>query len=293
MLTIVGGATTVGVGLSGAIVLLRRPNASDYWHSWKKFGVLLAIVLVFVSTANFGLWGLLPLTGTLAILGWRELINGLTQKYSLIPHSYELLVTGVTGAVSGVFVDLSTILFSAIGVLWGAIALSLLRRSYTIPRFFILTFGTLCISLPLAMLLAIGIQSYGQFTFLTLLVMGNDGFSEGIGRFLGRTPLCPTISPKKTWEGAIGGVLASALLGYALRLLLVDWPLWQVILTAGTLSLLSLLGDLCFSALKRELEIKDFGQALWITGGVLDKFDGLLFAVPVFYAIAHFWTGGP
>jgi phosphatidate cytidylyltransferase len=70
-----------------------------------------------------------------------------------------------------------------------------------------------------------------------------------------------------------------------LQFLLPNWQLWSVLLLAVGISTLLLIGDLLFSAIKREVGIKDFGYALSVTGGVLDKFDGLMLTIPLFFIV--------
>ena len=109
----------------------------------------------------------------------------------------------------------------------------------------------------------------------------------GFGRLLGRTPLCEHISPKKTWEGAAGGLATCLAIAYASRFLVPQWAVWQVLLGAGLIVVFSQLGDLVASSLKREVGIKDFGSSLPGMGGFLDRYDGLLFSVPVFYVFVR------
>ncbi len=112
------------------------------------------------------------------------------------------------------------------------------------------------------------------------------------GKALGRHKLAPEVSPGKTWEGSVGGFLAgvllAAVLGAWLRL-----PL-AFSLTAGSLiGVVAQLGDLSKSAIKREIGIKDFGALIPGHGGVLDRFDSLLFTAPTVYWLIRFWPGAP
>jgi phosphatidate cytidylyltransferase len=103
-----------------------------------------------------------------------------------------------------------------------------------------------------------------------------------IGNFLGSKKLAPTISPSKTWEGAIGGVLCGTTSGTFLGLYL-GFDLTASITISLLMSVFGLVGDLCESALKRNLGLKDFGGAFASHGGVLDRIDSLLFTAPVAY----------
>jgi phosphatidate cytidylyltransferase len=108
------------------------------------------------------------------------------------------------------------------------------------------------------------------------------------GRAFGRRRLAPTLSPGKTVEGAAGGLLASlamaALLGAALRI-----GAAPALLLGAAAGVLGQVADLCESAIKRDLGLKDFGSLLPGHGGVLDRFDSLLLTAPAVYYALRFW----
>jgi phosphatidate cytidylyltransferase len=98
----------------------------------------------------------------------------------------------------------------------------------------------------------------------------------------GKRPLAPRVSPKKTIEGSAGGLLAATLMSLAWGLW-IDLPWWHCAFLGPVLGALGQIGDLCESALKRDMGIKDFGTLLPGHGGILDRFDSLLFTAPVAY----------
>lgn len=119
--------------------------------------------------------------------------------------------------------------------------------------------------------------------FLFLVVSVTDSYAQLTGRIFGRHRLCPVLSPGKTVEGALGGILASTAAAVLFHFLQPEIPVRWVILLALIISIAAMLGDLAFSALKRLLGIKDFSRVLPGHGGVLDRFDSLIIASPVFY----------
>jgi len=126
--------------------------------------------------------------------------------------------------------------------------------------------------------------------FLILINAGTDIGSFFIGKFFGRLRLCPNISPGKTVEGALGGLLLAVLVGY----LLGNWlgfKVWQSTVMALIIALSAQLGDLWESALKREAGVKDSGNFLWSHGGILDRFDSLLFSAPLAYLFWQYFIG--
>jgi len=129
-----------------------------------------------------------------------------------------------------------------------------------------------------------------RFVFLAFTVTwASDTGAYVIGSLFGRRPLLPRVSRSKTWEGALGGVAFSALAGYISSVTFARFlhPGWAVALGAMC-SVIGLLGDLFESMLKRDAEIKDTSQIIPGHGGVLDRFDSLLFTVPLIYYFLKF-----
>lgn len=128
---------------------------------------------------------------------------------------------------------------------------------------------------------------------LLMLVWGADVGAYAAGKTWGRHKLLPAVSPGKTREGAAGGLAACMLVGVGFAFWLELTPLASVTLVVLSLltGLVSVLGDLLESMLKRERGIKDSGQLLPGHGGVLDRIDSLTAAAPVFFAGLHFVTG--
>lgn len=124
---------------------------------------------------------------------------------------------------------------------------------------------------------------YIMFSFACAWI--SDGGAYFVGRAFGRHKMCPRISPKKTWEGLAGGlvigVAAVCLYSWIFSCfvpLKINYPL--VILVGLLGSLLSVFGDLCASIMKRHANIKDFGNLIPGHGGILDRFDSMLFLSP-------------
>lgn len=124
--------------------------------------------------------------------------------------------------------------------------------------------------------------------FTVLLTTALDSGAYFAGTTLGKHKLAPRVSPGKTWEGAIGGFAAAMLVGAAVAWWL-RFPLPFALAAAALVGVLGQLADLSKSTIKREIGIKDFGTLIPGHGGVLDRFDSLLFAAPVVYWLAVYW----
>lgn len=108
-----------------------------------------------------------------------------------------------------------------------------------------------------------------------------------VGRAWGRRRFFPDISPKKTCEGAIGGLLAGVAVTMPLGQWLLALPLWQGAVLGAFISLAAIFGDLAESVIKRQVGVKDSGRLIPGHGGMLDRVDSLLFVVPVVYYMAR------
>ncbi len=133
----------------------------------------------------------------------------------------------------------------------------------------------------------------GDFNFhyplaFLLLLWSNDTGAYLVGSKLGRTKLFERHSPKKTWEGFIGGVLISAGVAFIISIYFKElvWHQWVVI--AILISCFGTTGDLIESMFKRSINVKDSGGILPGHGGLLDRFDGLLLAAPIVYTYLYF-----
>jgi phosphatidate cytidylyltransferase len=114
----------------------------------------------------------------------------------------------------------------------------------------------------------------------------SDSGAYFAGRFFGRHLLFPTLSPKKTVEGSLGGLLLTVLVVAPISYQLLDFTLPEALLISVGVSVSSQCGDLFESALKRILEVKDLGKVFPGHGGVLDRIDSLLFTAPAVYYIS-------
>lgn len=120
-----------------------------------------------------------------------------------------------------------------------------------------------------------------------------DIFAYLTGRAFGKHKLCPTISPKKTVEGAVGGVLVTMVVNIVMLLVFnkffaqLPFPIWFTAVLSVLLSVISMCGDLSASTIKRNYGIKDFGKLLPGHGGIMDRFDSCLFVWPCLYGLVQ------
>ncbi|WP_392558245.1 phosphatidate cytidylyltransferase [Orbus mooreae] len=150
-----------------------------------------------------------------------------------------------------------------------------------------------CISyIPALLLLNCGndhSQNIKLIMFLVIVVQLSDVLQYVFGKLFGRHAIVPKLSPNKTVEGFIGGILSATLIG-SLLWWITPFTFWQAGLISALLTLLGFCGGLCMSAIKRDRGVKDFGAIIDGHGGMMDRIDSLCFAAPVFFHIVrYFW----
>lgn len=126
--------------------------------------------------------------------------------------------------------------------------------------------------------------------FLIAVVQGSDVLQFIFGKLFGKHRISPKVSPSKTWEGLIGGVVSASLLGAALSWL-TPFTALQAGLLATIACIMGFFGGLVASAIKRDRGVKDWGHMIEGHGGMMDRADSLVFAAPVFFhLVRYFWT---
>jgi phosphatidate cytidylyltransferase len=124
--------------------------------------------------------------------------------------------------------------------------------------------------------------------YLLLVVQISDVLQYVCGKLFGKTPLAPRVSPSKTWEGLVGGGLLAVGVGTALHAVTPFSPL-QAAAMSTVIVLAGFMGGLAMSAVKRSLGAKDWGQMIEGHGGMLDRFDSISFAAPVFFHLCRYY----
>ncbi|MBV9454866.1 MAG: phosphatidate cytidylyltransferase [Rubrobacter sp.] len=182
---------------------------------------------------------------------------------------------GTSGALAGV----------VSGLPWALFWLSSRPEARTLRSFLAFLLMTLWIGMPLAHLVLIRELPDGRYLVL-IVVVGpwiSDSAAYFAGRFLGHHELSPVLSPKKTYEGAIGGLVVTVVaVGYFAHAFL-DVNIIDAVILGVVVSVSSQAGDLFESVLKRILHLKDLGRILPGHGGILDRIDSLLFTTPAVY----------
>ena len=178
---------------------------------------------------------------------------------------------------------LALTLFLSMVVLTLSVMLTASQAAHFLPMLVYSVFGVFFIAWPLTHLILLRLLPAGQWymLFLCAVVWVGDSVAMYVGKSLGQYKMAPAVSPGKTWEGAVGGVVgsvATAILsaGFWLPHLL----LWHCVVLGLCIALAAQISDLGESMLKRYAGVKDSGGLIPGHGGILDRIDSLLFATP-------------
>jgi len=242
----------------------------------------MTVTLLFLPTWAVG-WviGLFCLGGAWEWAGLTQL-RGLGRWIYL--SAFALLMLGMAGWGLDRGWTANTIM--AVAVCWWGIAALVLRiRPRRIPLYLVGATGPLAL-FPAWFLLTHLHGNAAQGPSLTLSIMfivwAADVGGHFVGGMWGRVKLAPRVSPAKTWEGVIGGVVLATLFAFWAGLLL-DVPAGTFVTIGIAAALVSVVGDLTVSMLKRNVSVKDSGWFLPGHGGILDRIDGLVAAAPIFF----------
>jgi phosphatidate cytidylyltransferase len=132
-------------------------------------------------------------------------------------------------------------------------------------------------------------NAYGYLLYVIFATEINDVAAFTCGKLFGKHPFRSNISPKKTWEGAIGALLVSMALPWVLRFSFPHFGTLQLVLTGLIVGIGGQMGDLSISVIKRDIGIKDMGAGIPGHGGILDRIDSLIYVAPLFFHMAGYY----
>ncbi len=252
----------------------------------------ICLLLIIVATGILGGDVLFALVSIISLIGLFEIYR----------------VVGIHKSILGIFGYVATVIYYglirfygtkySLVVLIGFILVILATYVFSFPKFkteeiTMCVFGFVYVVMLLSFMYLIRMTEDGIFTYW-LLFIGSwicDTCAYLTGVTCGKHKMAPILSPKKSIEGAIGGVVGAALIGAAFGAIIgthletVNNPELTFALLCGIAGLVSMVGDLSASAIKRNYDVKDYGKLIPGHGGIMDRFDSVIFIAPVIYYI--------
>lgn len=265
-------------------------------NAWWAMVALLAIAML------FGRAGAVILFGLLSFAAMREFLT-LTAKsradhyalaaafFVVLPVQYYLVWVDWYGLYSIFIPVYAFLLLPIISALRGETENFLTRVSETQWGLMICVFA----ASHVPALLTLQIPGYeGKsillIAFLVVVVQGSDVLQYVFGKLFGRHKIAPVLSPSKTWEGFLGGVMSASILG-AFLWWMTPFAFWQAFLVSLLIAVLGFFGGLVMSAIKRDKGVKDWGHLIAGHGGFVDRLDSVVFSAPIFFhVLRYFWS---
>jgi len=248
-------------------------------------GVILgAAVVVSLFTIK---WLFVALATVVVMAAVFELTRALSTRSAGVPRfplvigAGVVLVAGYTAGTQALIV--ATLLVAVAAVMWGAVTDAADKLPAIGASVFVVCYVAFLAGF--AVLLVIPDDGPRRAVAFVATVVCSDTGGYAVGVFLGKHPMAPSVSPKKSWEGFAGSVSACALCGGLLLPLTLHATWWQGVLFGLAIVVAATIGDLAESLIKRDLGIKDMGHLLPGHGGVMDRLDSLLLAAPVAWAL--------
>lgn len=251
----------------------------------------IVLVLILLATGILGgnvLWGFCFLISMIGLYEFYRVFK-IEKSLGIIGYlfatAYYLALLFYHGTVNGALF-LSLELMAAAGIY------VLKYPKYNTEQVFASILGMLYLPMMLSYIYQIRIAEDGLFSMwlIFLCSWGCDTCAYCVGVLFGKHKMAPVLSPKKSVEGAIGGILGAALLGaifgaaVSKHLVMENAPVsFAIICAAG--AVISMFGDLIASGIKRQHGIKDYGKLIPGHGGILDRFDSVIFTAPMIYAL--------
>lgn len=295
---VIAGVMAAGFVAIAVLRLLGR----DVAHAWASYRGWLVMVPTTMLCIYLGRVPTIVLFTALALLGAKEFARatGLYNCWSMTGVMYLGIVSvGMTCAVRdpwlgvpgwyGMLMALPVFVVAAIFLVpivrnrsqgqLQAIALAIIGFIYIGWMFGHLAF------------MANSTNAYGYILYLLVAVELNDVAAYTFGKAFGKHPLRSNISPKKTWEGAIGAVAVSLVLPFVLRFSFPHFDTIDLLRTGLIVGVGGQLGDLSISIIKRDVGVKDMGSLIRGHGGVLDRIDSLIYVAPLFFHATGYYYG--
>lgn len=291
--------TALAAGTAVRLTALRgvaREIAGKRLDSLKSWWIVFALV---VSIALLGVKAAVFVFAAISLLALREFMQLAAEPvdrrlrlvaYAIVPFNYLWIWFGWSNVFVAFLPLVMLAISSSVLVVTGQTAgfVRQIGRTHfaTLISVYCLAYAALLFQLSPTTNSEAGVA--GWFLFLVLLTESNDIIQALVGRRIGRHKITPHVSPHKTWEGFVGGVIATLLLALALAPWLTPLNYFESASAGFVIALAGFFGDLNMSAVKRDAGVKDSSGLIPGQGGILDRIDSLTFSAPAFYFFVVF-----
>lgn len=250
---------------------------------------MLALV-IFLPFVYYGNWPFVLFTYLLATIGWLELMRmRMRRSLFLLPLMMGLIYLWVMllpEAVSLTWMTKPEMIILFVMLLLAYTVLSKNKFNFDDAGFMLIS--SIYIGMGFYFFIHARMIGLNYILFILFIIWATDTGAYFSGNAFGKRKLWPKISPNKTIEGALGGIVLASIVGITFQVIYpFNMPMFMIVVVSIIISVVGQIGDLTASAYKRHFNVKDSGQLLPGHGGILDRLDSLLFVLPLLYII-HF-----
>jgi len=275
-----------------------KPNANlkelkDRTKSWWVMAIMFICAILIKTTISYfaiALLSFIAFRELYSVLGFRQTDRrAIFWAFLSIPIQYYLAYIGWYGAYI-IFIPVVMFLFLPLRLVLKGDTAGITKAMSTLHWILMLTvFGISHMAYLLSLPEIEGFASGGRglLLFLVFLTEINDVMQFTWGKIFGKHKIIPKVSPNKTWEGFIGGVISTTIIGYFLCFL-TPLNVNQVVFVSFMIAISGFFGDIVMSSIKRDIGVKDMATTIPGHGGVLDRIDSLAYTAPVFFHIVYY-----
>lgn len=275
-----------------------KPNTNlkelkDRTKSWWAMAIVFICATLINTTISYfaiALLSFIAFREIYSVLGFRQTDRrAIFWAFVSIPIQYYLAYIGWYGAFI-IFIPVVMFLFLPLRLVLKGDTVGIIKSMSILHWILMLTvFGLSHMAYLLSLPEIEGFTSGGRglLLFLVFLTEINDVMQFTWGKIFGKHKIIPKVSPNKTWEGFIGGVISTTIIGYFLGFL-TPLNVNQVIFVSFMIAVSGFFGDVVMSSIKRDIGVKDMAATIPGHGGILDRIDSLAYTAPVFFHIVYY-----
>jgi len=286
-----------------------KEKDSGLKHSfWVRFGsstVLMVVTILSMVLGGYYLFGILLAVTLVGLMELYRIFNVHKKTPGIVGYlAAIMLYFGIMECTQdlGIITKCSEV-GGYIPVLIGVFLVVLLAvyvlafPKYNSEQISMVFFGLFYVALTMSYIYRLRISEGGAYSVWLIFIAswGADTMAYLTGILFGKHKIAPILSPKKTLEGCIGGVIGSTLIGFVYSLIfrgelssVFENPVLLFTIVSAAASIVSMIGDMAASAIKRNKDIKDYGKLIPGHGGILDRFDSVIFVAPIIYFLLKF-----
>lgn len=277
-------------------------NDRSFWIRFRSSTILMIITIGSMLLGGYVLFGVLTVVSLIGLMELYRVVGVNKKGAGIVGYIFGALLFASllsfsfgTGEGAFVFGLENPVLFP---VMVGAFLIILLAvyvltfPKYNSEQITMVFFGFFYVALTMSYIYRVRTGDCGAYAVWLIFIgsWGSDTMAYLVGRTFGKHKIAPVLSPKKSLEGCIGGVVGAALIGFVYSMIFKDnlmesfsSPVLLFTVVSAVSGIVSMIGDMAASAIKRNKNIKDYGRLIPGHGGILDRFDSVIFIAPIIY----------